>query len=140
MCLDFCGCCGPIRKAWTLLVVFTVCGYVGKGVYVFGGKPDVNLSHELSKSEFYTPDGYFWVFGFLFTIILLGLAALLKGSTNCVWVRLKMYGVGVIGFVCPSCLGYDEYIRLRSTHLRNKVERKMEDLTVDDLRLYKGEP
>lgn len=95
MCLELLDPCKICKFTYYVLMIsilLFIGGYIGKGVYLHANMEDtgdVALHDILIDKNFWIPDGYFWVFGIAFIVLLfvgvcvfrglvMGLAWLLK--------------------------------------------------------------
>lgn len=85
MCMDFldpCKICRFMCYVVLVMVLVFIGGYLGKGIYLHANKDntgDVMLHDVLIDPNFWVPDGYFWVFGIAFVVLLFVATAIMRG-------------------------------------------------------------
>ena len=96
ICEFFCG-------ILFLIVIFVVGGYFGKGLYLELNQINVESTFNLVRdSNFYIPDGYFWVFGTITIFILLVLYCLSKTLLHLISSGMKKMCISIF------CLNNEE--------------------------------
>ena len=81
MCMklfDPCAICQLVNVIICGLLLFVIGGYVGKGIYLYSGKEDINALDVIRNREFFVPDGTFFMSGFIIIIVLFAVGALLR--------------------------------------------------------------
>lgn len=85
MCLDILDPCKICKfMCYSVLALFLVFigGYLGKGIYLHANQDDtgdVALHDVLLDWNFWIPDGYFWVFGIAFVVLLFVAVVIVRG-------------------------------------------------------------
>ena len=130
MCVDPCGVCKLVRWIFTIAIIFVVCGYLGKGVYLYGGAAGdldgKSLTANMKEDHFWAPDGLFFFFGLAFGLTLLVFLLVLRSCTTRFSKMLKR----------ACCLGwcFDEDMHLPLVMKRGGESVPMQDYhKLDDL-------
>jgi hypothetical protein len=130
---DPCRLCEFVRNIWTIVIVFVLCGYIGKGIYLFGGKDDVVLANELKNPAFYRPDGTFIIMGVTLFVLLIIATMLLKvlftqvlkcskGACFCLFSKV----------ICRCCFDEEKAIISEGTKYSKLDKHEMADIIIGD--------
>jgi hypothetical protein len=127
------GLCDFVKNICITVMAFVLCGYIGKGIYLFGGQDDVVLNDELKKPSFYTPDGTFIIMGIVLFVLVLVVLTLIKVLCNQTVKCSKGACFCLFSQVFCRCCFDESELTIEGEPKYNKLkEHEMADLIIDD--------